>query len=149
MNEFPAIGQLLPHGGQAVALDAAVAWETGRFARARLKVRPTLMLYDNDAAGIPAWGGIEIMAQTLGIYAALQSGCTETRPAPGYLVGVRHFRATRAALANGLELESEAECLHCERYGLSNFDCRIRHADLTLVSAHLSVWRPPPAGSAA
>jgi predicted hotdog family 3-hydroxylacyl-ACP dehydratase len=149
MNEFPAIDQLLPHGRQAVALDAVTAWEAGRFARARLTVRPALVLYDNDAAGIPAWGGIEIMAQTLGIYAALESGCTGTRPPPGYLVGVRHFCATRAALEDGLELESEAECLHCERYGLANFDCRIRHADLTLVSARLSVWRPRPAGEAA
>jgi|SRR5690625_4843334 len=146
INEFPAIDQLLPHGADAVALDAINAWEAGRLARARLKVRPTLMLYDNDAAGIPVWSGIEIMAQTLGIYVALDGGCEGTRPEPGYLVGVRHFRAARATLENGLELVSEAACLHCERYGLANFDCRILHENQTLASAHLSVWRPHPAG---
>ncbi|MDN5864524.1 MAG: hypothetical protein L0I62_04825 [Gammaproteobacteria bacterium] len=147
MNEFPAIAALLPHGPEALALDAVTAWEPGERATARLTVRPDLILYDEAIQGIPAWGSIEIMAQTLGVYAGLNAGSAEVKSSPGYLVGVRHFRVARAVLVKGLELDISAECRHCETWGLATFACRVRHAEEELVSAVLSVWRPRPPDS--
>lgn len=148
MNEFPAVNELLPHGPEALALDAVIAWELGARAAARLTVRPSLILYDDEIKGIPAWGGIEIMAQTLGVYAGLGAKLNAETAAlsssPGYLVGVRHFKAARALLEDGLELNITAQCEQCESWGLGTFACRIQHAEEELVSATLSVWRPRP-----
>lgn len=147
MNKLHAIDRLLPHGPEALALNAVTDFEPGKRARARLKVTPALVLYDKELEGVPSWGGIEIMAQALGVYAALDGGCADKRPAPGYLVGVRRYRAARPLLENGLDLDIEAECCQCAAYGLAHFNCSINHDATPLVSAALSVWRPRPEGT--
>lgn len=143
-SDWPAIAELLPHGPEALCLDAATAYVPGARAMARLVVRPGLWLYDEDLGGIPVWAGIEIMAQTLGIYVGMDARAKGRRPSVGYLIGMRHFRAARSLLANGLELDVTADCLYSEQEGIGHFDCRILAAGVELARANLVVWRPAP-----
>ncbi|MGH8273254.1 MAG: 3-hydroxylacyl-ACP dehydratase [Gammaproteobacteria bacterium] len=144
MSELPAIAELLPHGPEALCLDAATVYVPGERSEARLHVRPDLWLYDDDLGGIPAWAGIEIMAQTLGVYVGMDARDAGSGPQVGYLIGVRHFRAAVPLIPNGMELRVEARRRYSEQYGLGRFDSRIFAEDKELVRANLTVWRPPP-----
>ncbi|MGH8225697.1 MAG: 3-hydroxylacyl-ACP dehydratase [Gammaproteobacteria bacterium] len=149
MSALPAVSDLLPHGPEALCLDKVVLYVPGERAAARLRVRPELLLYDESLGGIPAWAGVEIMAQALGVYVGMDARDEGLGPRVGYLIGVRHFHAARPLIENGLELLVEAECRYSEPYGLGRFDCRILADDEELARANLTVWRPPPQEAAA
>lgn len=144
MSELPAVAELLPHGPEALCLDAATLYVPGERAAARLGVRPGLWLYDEALGGIPAWAGVEIMAQALGVYVGMDARGQGRGPRVGYLIGLRGFSAARPLLENGLELEVTAECLYSEQEGIGHFDCRIIAVGVEFARANLVVWRPPP-----
>lgn len=148
MSELPAIAELLPHGPEALCLDAATAYIPGERSEARLRVRPGLWLYDETLDGIPAWAGIEIMAQTLGVYVGMDARDAGRGPRMGYLIGMRHFRASAPLIPNGTELRVEALRRYSEPHGLGRFDCRILVGNTELARATLTVWRPPPGETA-
>lgn len=143
-DTLPPISELLPHGPQALCLDAATRYVSGERVAARLRIRSGLPLYDEELGGIPAWAAIEIMAQTVGVYVGLDARAEGRGPRVGYLIGVRRFRSNREIFVAGLELAIEADCRYSESAGLGSFDCRILEENgSTLATATLSVWRPP------
>lgn len=143
-SALPAVSALLPHGPQALCLDELALYVPGERAAARLRVRPGHLLYDEALEGIPAWAGIEIMAQALGVYVGMDAREAGRGPRVGYLIGVRRFHASRPLIESGRDVLVEAECRYSEPYGLGRFDCRILDGDEELVRASLTVWRPPP-----
>lgn len=145
MNDvLPEVSDLLPHGPQALCLDAVTLYVPGARAAASMHVRPGLLLYDESLGGVPAWAGVEIMAQALGVYVGMDARDEGPGPRVGYLIGVRHFHASRSLIGNGTDVLVEAECRSSEPYGLGRFDCRILDGAEELVRASLTVWRPPP-----
>ncbi len=142
--ELPPVAALLPHGAEALCLDAVTVYVPGARAAARLAVRSGLWLYDETLGGIPAWAGIEIMAQALGVYVGMDARDKGRGPSIGYLIGLRHFEAARPLIADGLELDVTAECLYSEQNEIGHFDCRIFAMGEEFMRANLVVWRPPP-----
>jgi predicted hotdog family 3-hydroxylacyl-ACP dehydratase len=144
MSDLPAVAELLPHGANALCLDAVTRYVPGARAAARLTVRANLWLYDEALGGIPGWASIEIMAQALGVYVGLDARDLDREPGVGYLIGLRDFKAARPLIERGLALTVEAECLYSEQRGLGHFDCRILAENEELARATLTVWRPGP-----
>lgn len=144
MNAYPPVEELLPHGPEARCVDRIVDFVPDGALTAALDVRPELVLYDARRHGIPAWGGIEIMAQAAGLHQGLVARSRGAgRPHLGYLIGVREFRAAESLLAHGKTLEIVAECRAADAGGLARFDCRILWNGQERVSALLTVWRAP------
>jgi len=144
MSAYPPVEELLPHGPEARCVDRIVDFVPGGALTAELDVRPGLVLYDARREGIPAWGGIEIMAQAAGLRQGLVARSRGAgRPRLGYLIGVREFRAAAPLLAHGKTLEIVAECRAADAGGLARFECRIRAHERECVSALLTVWRAP------
>ncbi|MGH8427309.1 MAG: hypothetical protein ACRES7_04910 [Gammaproteobacteria bacterium] len=140
---MPAVAELLPHGAEALCLDALAEYVAGERVTARLAVRAGLPLYDEKLGGIPAWAGIEIMAQTAGLFVGMDAIAAGGIPRVGYLIGVRRFRARCGLYEAGLELVIEANSRCSESVGLGCFVCRIEAGSKPLASATISVWRPP------
>ena len=144
MSAWPPVRTLLPHGPEACAIDAIVDFVPGRHLLADLRVHPGLTLFDAERNGVPAWAGIEIMAQAAGLYLGLAGRAQGLgRPALGYLLGVRRFRARGELLAPGADLAVEALCQSAEADGIGRFDCRILEGGQERARALLTLWRPP------
>lgn len=92
--------------------------------------------------GMPAWVGLEYMAQTVAAWAgwqALQAG----RPVQlGFLLGTRKYQATQAFFEPGSCLQVHVHRELMADNGLGMFDCRIRAGEHELAAARISVYEP-------
>lgn len=91
---------------------------------------------------LPAWFGMELMAQTVGVWSgfhARQQGVTLIRP--GMLLGGRGYRAAAATFPAGASLQVRMHLLmRDERLG--SFEGEIRHGEICLASGRLNTWQP-------
>jgi len=142
MSAWPPIADLLPHGPEARCIDEIVAFDPAGALAARLTVNDGLVMYDSGRRGIPAWGGIEIMAQAAGLHHGLTARAAgRGRPRVGYLIGVRNFHAAAGILAAGETLDVLAENLTPDSGDLAQFDCLILTDGVVRVRAVLTVMR--------
>lgn len=111
-------------------------------ARAQVCVpRDGLFLQD---AGMPAWVGLEYMAQTVAAWAGWQA-VQEGRPVKlGFLLGTRKFHAACTHFLPSSVLHVSAHCELAGANGLGMFDCRIQPqgGDAVLAQARISVYEP-------
>jgi predicted hotdog family 3-hydroxylacyl-ACP dehydratase len=93
--------------------------------------------------GVPAWVGIEYMAQAIAAWSGARSRAGGGSPRIGYLLGSRRYEARVPAFAIGAELRIHATSEMVGDNGLGVFDCRITHGERVLATARLSVYEPP------
>ena len=130
----------VPHRGAMSLLDrvehvdahGVVAWVTV----------PADGLFATDA-GVPAWVGIEYMAQAVAAWSGARARDAGGSPKIGYLLGSRRYEATVPAFAVGAELRVLAQCELMADNGLGMFDCRIELDGRVLATGRLSVFEPP------
>ncbi len=79
---------------------------------------------DADGA-MPAWFGLELMAQAIAAYAGLEKRARGGEPRLGYLLGTRAYACTLPAFPAGSELEVHARLKYLDDSGLSAFACGI------------------------
>jgi predicted hotdog family 3-hydroxylacyl-ACP dehydratase len=93
-----------------------------------------------DAGGnMPAWYGLELMAQTVAAYQGWR--LAGIGGAGGYLVGIRSFRSTRPHFPAQALLEVRARLLEEDPSGLAGFACEILLDGSLAASAILKVIR--------
>ena len=136
-----ALDAFLPHRGAMRLLDRLLAVDE-EHAVAEVDV-PLDGLFVRDAR-VPAWMGIEYMAQTVAAWAGHRSARRGGVPRVGYLLGSRRYSAQCDGFAGGSTLRIEARCELIGDNGLGQFDCRIHGADgALLATALVSVFEPP------
>lgn len=127
----------IPHEKPMVFIDHIV--EIGdNFAIAELFIGPDLMFCEEQ--GLPTWSSIELMAQTVSLYAGSQGGMLGQKPKIGFLLGTRklHFPVPFFEIGETVTIRAEKQYLH---EGLGQFACEIYYQDHT-ISAMLSVYEP-------
>ena len=130
----------VPHRGAMSLLDrvehvdahSVVAWVTV----------PADGLFATDA-GVPAWVGIEYMAQAVAAWSGARARTQGGSPKIGFLLGSRRYEAHEPVFAAGAALRVSAQCELVGDNGLGMFDCRIEHGGRELAVARLSVFEPP------
>lgn len=136
-----ALDAFVPHRGAMRLIDRVLAVDEER-AVAEVDV-PLDGLFVSDAR-VPAWVGIEYMAQTVAAWAGHRAACSGGGPRVGYLLGSRRYSAHCDAFAGGSTLRIEARCELIGDNGLGQFDCSIHGADgRLLATALVSVFEPP------
>lgn len=133
----------IPHRG-AMRLIARVLLVDAERAVAEVDV-PFDGLFVRDGQ-VPAWIGIEYMAQTVSAWAGGRGRGSGGSPRPGLLLGSRRYEAHCEGFASGACLRIEAHCELIGSNGLGQFDCRITQDGRELAAARISVL-DPPAGS--
>ncbi len=117
------VDTLLPHTGAMILLDAVIEAEGERIVCSS-SVRPGGLF--NDAAGhLPAWCGVELMAQCVAAWAGWQAQCEQRPVRLGFLLGTRHYRCDVDAFPQGSELIVEAIRSFHDDNGMAMFACRI------------------------
>lgn len=96
----------------------------------------------NAQGELPAWFGVEIMAQTVGVWSgwhARRSGAQTIQP--GMLLGGRNWRAATATFPGAITLDIRLRLLmRDERMG--SFEGEISHGDRILASGRLNTYQP-------
>jgi predicted hotdog family 3-hydroxylacyl-ACP dehydratase len=140
MSLLPPIEDLIPHRGTMLMLDRAISFDREA---ATSEYVPLGNAWYADAQGnMPAWIGIELMAQTIAVHVSLLKRSEGKLPAPGALVGTRRYTATTPVFTANEPLRIEAKVVYNDASGLGAYDCVISSAGQAVANATLKVFEP-------
>jgi predicted hotdog family 3-hydroxylacyl-ACP dehydratase len=137
---FPPIEELLSHRGDMLLIDRVIAADPGGI-RVEAKVDGNAWYADAEGA-MPAWIGIELMAQTIAALVGLVAREKNLPPKQGLLLGTRDYVASIPAFARDAILMVTAKEIFQEANGLGAFDTSIELAGKTVAEATLKVFEP-------
>lgn len=137
------IDDVVPHSGVMSLLDR-VADYTEDWLLAEVAIGPHTLFADE--AGVPAWVGIEYMAQAIAAFAGIQRRQQGLEAAVGFLVGTRKYSSSHSYFPAGTTLKVEVEREFQADNGLGVFACSIKgltaEGEDIDVAAALNVFQP-------
>jgi predicted hotdog family 3-hydroxylacyl-ACP dehydratase len=143
MTPWP-IAELIPHAGDMILIDKVL-----RFAdediETQLTVRPGGLFSQADGS-LPAWVGIELMAQSVAAYAGCQARLADKPVELGFLLGTRNFQCNVERFPVGSTLHIKALRSLQDDNGMGVFECHLDGPGIH-AEARLNVFRPPQVAS--
>lgn len=136
--KVPEVAELIPHTGGMVLLDRIIDCDEQGLT-AELAVRGDGLLCDGPT--VPAWTGIEYMAQTIAAYVGMKAKLANEPIRLGFLLGTRFYNSNVAAFKVGATLTIQVEKI-IQDDGLGVFECRILGEGVD-ITANLNVYQPP------
>lgn len=142
MKPLFSVAELVPHSGKMSLLDNIIEYGD-KWISAEICITADSMF--SDGKGVPAWVGLEYMAQAVAAYAGLQERLNGGRPKLGFLLGTRGYSCSTDYFSVGtklilmVHLEMEAE------NGLNVFQCALRGGGVD-ASARINVFQPVDSG---
>jgi len=143
MSLWP-IAELLPHAGEMILIDEVVHY-SAESVETRLVVRPGGLFNQADGS-LPAWLGIELMAQSVAAYAGCQARQAGAPVELGFLLGTRKYQCNVERFPAGAELRIQALRSLQDDNGMGVFECQLSGPGIEAF-ARLNVFRPPQVGS--
>ena len=143
MIDWP-LAELLPHAGDMILIDQILAFDDEQI-HTRLTVKPD-GLFNRPDGSLPAWVGIELMAQSVAAYAGCQARLHGEPVELGFLLGTRNYQCTVERFPAGTVLHIHASRSLQDDNGMGVFECHLRGPDIE-ASARLNVFRPPQVAS--
>ncbi len=138
--DFNDVQALLPHTGNMVLLDRILDYQKDSLT-AQVTVRDDRLF--NDQPELPAWAGIEYMAQTIAAYIGVQALLAGEPIKLGYLLGTRRYVSNIASFNAGTVLYVDIKkIMQDEQLGV--FECKIYGEEIE-ITANLNVYQPPDA----
>lgn len=137
---FPAIDEVLPHRGTMRLVDEIVACSDDAVTVLASVEREAW--YADEHGAMPAWLGIELMAQAIAAHVGLNAMRAGGRARPGVLLGASRYEAASASFAAGARLRIEAKELLKSEEGHGAYDCTIAVDELRLAQAVVKVFQP-------
>lgn len=143
MIDWP-IASLLPHAGDMILLDEVLDFGDEDI-RTRLTVRPGGLFNEADGS-LPAWVGVELMAQSVAAYAGCQARSRGEPVELGFLLGTRQYQCDVASFPVGAQLTVHAIRTLQDDNGMGVFECHLEGPGIKAL-ARLTVFRPPEVAS--
>jgi len=134
------IEAIIPHRGTMLLVDAVTAFDEQTLS-ARATVHADAWYADAQGA-MPAWIGIELMAQSIAAHVALLAMRGGGRARPGVLLGSRSYKALQPSFAGGAQLLIHATELLRSDEGHGAYECTIHHDDVCCAEAVIKVFQP-------
>jgi predicted hotdog family 3-hydroxylacyl-ACP dehydratase len=134
--------QILPHVGRMLLLDELLEQHDDSIVTA-LTIRPDSVLCDG-VTGVPAWVGMEYMAQTACAFSGVWQARAGQRPSISALLGTRSYHAKVPVFTLGTRLTVSAHLLVRDDDDLAVFACSIRNAttQAELAAGDIKAIRP-------
>ncbi|MDW5377462.1 hypothetical protein R6258_11090 [Halomonas sp. HP20-15] len=143
------IAEFVPHRSGMCLLDTLIAADEHGLT-ARLTPRADGLFVEAagaSAQGIPAWVGVEWLAQAVAAWAGWHAAQRGQAPAVGFLVGCRKFVSHQAHFPIGESFEVRIRCDFVADNGLGQFSGEIAAADeasaAALAEGRLTIYQPP------
>ena len=142
MSDWP-IAELVPHAGDMILIDQVL-----RFGDEDVETRQTVRpgLFTQDDGSLPAWVGVELMAQSIAAYAGCQARQAGQPVELGFLLGTRHYQCNVDRFPAGVDLHITATRSLQDDSGMGVFECRLTGPGIEAF-ARLNVFRPPQVAS--
>ena len=135
---YPEPAELLPHTGRAVLLDEIVDDTDEHIVAAAIITAEHPFFVAGH--GVPAWVGIELMAQAIATHSGLLGLRTQRAPRRGMLLGTRRYRSHAPWFAEGARLDVHAEVTFGqEGSGMAACACRVDSDGETLAEATIII----------
>ena len=141
MTDWP-LAALLPHAGDMILIDGITSFDDEQI-YTTLTVKPD-GLFSLPDGSLPAWVGIELMAQSVAAFAGCHARQKGNPAELGFLLGTRKFECNVEAFPIGSELTIHGIRSLEDDNGMGVFECHI-HGPGIEASARLNVFRPPQA----
>lgn len=138
------LAETLPHGPDMILLDRLVEYDAETLT-CELAIRADSR-FGEGARGVPAWVGIEYMAQALGVFtgiARLQAG---RKVQVELLLGTRAYDCSRPYFDVGTRLRVCVKLLFWDPDGVCAFACELRDGDAVLARAEVKGYEPDDIG---
>lgn len=130
---FPyAVEALLPQSGQMVLIDRVLEVEEGHIV-VELTVRDD-GLFSSPEQAVPAWVGLEYMAQAVAAYSGYQRKLRGLPIDLGFLLGTRYFQCSVGHFACGTRLKVRAEKIIEAANDMVVFDCCLEGDEIKATS---------------
>lgn len=145
-KNIPLISDVLLHDGNMRLLDRIVDFDT-EFALAEYTPKADTWYADSNG-NMPAWIGIELMAQAISAHAGLLKHGSNAPPKQGALLGTRSYQANTPIFALNQPLMIQVSLVYRDISGLGAYDCIIYDQHYTpndnnhLAKATLKVFEP-------
>lgn len=141
---FPnySVASVVPHTAPMILVDHIVSWD-----HTRLTATVTICSEAPFAeqSGVPAWVGIEYMAQTIAAFAGCKARSEQKPIKIGFLVGSRRYESSHGYFPLGATLEICTQEVIVGENGLSVFECSLQgtgeHTHIT-ATANINVFQP-------
>jgi predicted hotdog family 3-hydroxylacyl-ACP dehydratase len=136
-----SLEELLPHSGPMILIDEALDGGEG-WAAAAVRVGEDSLFYQ-AGLGVPAWVGIEYMAQTVALYSGICAKRAGTDIRLGFLLGTRRYQTATNYFRLGSLLKISVHEVWQDG-NMAVFDCQIcYHEDAQqLAGARLNFFCP-------
>ena len=139
MSQWP-IAELIPHAADMILIDDVIS-----FGAEDIETRLTVRhggLFNQEDGSLPAWVGIELMAQSIAAYAGCQALQAGLPVELGFLLGTRKFECNVERFPAGAELRIRALRSLQDDNGMGVFECHLDGPGIH-AEARLNVFRPP------
>lgn len=143
MIDWP-LAELLPHAGDMILIDQVLAFDEEQI-HTRLNVRPG-GLFNRADGSLPAWVGVELMAQSVAAHAGCQAREHGNPVQLGFLLGTRKFECNVEHFPAGSELTIHALRSLQDDNGMGVFECHLTGPGIQ-ATARLNVYCPPQAAA--
>jgi len=148
MIDWP-LAELIPHAGDMILIDEVLSFDAEQI-HTRTIVKPG-GLFNRANGDMPAWIGVELMAQSVAAYAGCQARSRGEAVALGFLLGSRKFECNVEHFAAGSELTIHALRSLQDDNGMGVFECRLTapavEGPAIEAFARLNVYCPPEAAN--
>ncbi|MBX8511076.1 hotdog family protein [Pseudomonas cichorii] len=141
MIDWP-LAELIPHAADMILIDQVLSFDEEQI-QTRVTVRPDGLFSQPDGS-LPAWLGVELMAQSVAAYAGCQARLKGEPVQLGFLLGSRKFECNVGHFPAGSELTIHATRSLQDESGMGVFECNLTGPDIQAF-ARLSVYCPPNA----
>ncbi|MEB0079058.1 hotdog family protein [Pseudomonas sp. CCI3.2] len=139
MIDWP-LAELLPHAGNMILIDRVLSFDAEQI-HTQLTVRPN-GLFNRADGSLPAWVGVELMAQSIAAFAGCHAREQGKPVQLGFLLGTRKFECNVEHFPVGTELTIHALCSLQDDAGMGVFECHLRAPGIH-ATARLNVYCPP------
>ncbi|MGN1209692.1 MAG: 3-hydroxylacyl-ACP dehydratase [Duodenibacillus sp.] len=137
------VASLLPHRAPMVLL-SEVLEVTPTGARTRTRIGEHTSLFEAPDGSVSASILIELMAQSVGVYAGRRAREAGLPPKIGFLLGTRRLTTTLSRLERGSCVDVDVDCVFLSADGSlpSQFACRAALNGQQIGCANLTVYQP-------
>ncbi|PKR57740.1 3-hydroxydecanoyl-ACP dehydratase [Thalassospira lohafexi] len=141
ITTMPAIAELVLHAAPMLLIDRVCDAGPDHL-RAEITIQQTSMFFEKDH-GVPAYVGIEYIAQAVAAYGGWRAKSADPAAAPriGYLLGTRKMTMTRDWFEPGTRLNIYVENVF-EDGEMGVFKGEIRDGNDVIVAAQINVFQP-------
>lgn len=134
------IADVLPHAGGMLLLDELLDVGDDHVTCA-VHVRAHTRFCDRDN-GVPAWVGLEYMAQTMCAFSGVEEVRAGLAPSIGLLLGSRRYQSEVEWFGLGSDLVIRADLQLRDENDLVAFQCTIHESDRLLARGDVKAYRP-------